>query len=145
MTMVRTPRIYGPPAWAKSIITGLPGKLLGLGHIITLVRCSQIFLSTFHPYFYQVNPMYQVNHVSSNRGSQQQGMDDYTLHVDSGDHDVNLVNTSADRRVPVTHFRGATKDMNPAELEWLLLAYGLDRLAFILYILFFFIMMAMCF
>lgn len=89
--------------------------------------------------------MYQVNHVSSNRGSQQQGMDDYTLHVDSGDHDVNLVNTSADRRVPVTHFRGATKDMNPAELEWLLLAYGLDRLAFILYILFFFIMMAMCF
>ncbi|KAI9556764.1 hypothetical protein GHT06_016555 [Daphnia sinensis] len=122
MTMVRTPRMHGPPGWVKRIITGLPGKLLGLGHIITL-----------------------VNHVSSNRGSQQQGMDDYTLHVDSGEHDVNLVNTSVDRRVPVSHFRGATKDMNPAELEWLLLAYGLDRLAFMLYILFFFIMMAMCF
>lgn len=73
-------------------------------------------------------------------------MDNYTLHIDASDHDANLVNAaSADRRVPAAHFRGATKDMNLAELEWLLLAYGLDRLAFIIYFLFFFIMMAMCF
>jgi hypothetical protein len=88
----------------------------------------------------------QVNRVNGDRTSrQQQSTDDYTLHVDAGDHDVNLVNTSTDQRIQAPVFRGAVEAMNPAELEWLLLAYGLDRLAFIIYFFTFMILMAMCF
>jgi hypothetical protein len=87
-----------------------------------------------------------VNRVNGDRTSrQQQSTDDYTLHVDAGDHDVNLVNTSTDQRIQAPVFRGAVEAMNPAELEWLLLAYGLDRLAFIIYFFTFMILMAMCF
>ena len=69
-------------------------------------------------------------------------MEDYTLHVD-GDHDANLVNT-ADRR-KVGYSRGAAEAMNPAELEWLLVAYALDRLAIVTYFVVIAIMMAACF
>ncbi|XP_046439059.1 acetylcholine receptor subunit alpha-like [Daphnia pulex] len=123
ITITRTPRMYGPPYWIKNILTGVTGKILGLQQIITL-----------------------VNRVNGDRTSrQQQSTDDYTLHVDAGDHDVNLVNTSTDQRIQAPVFRGAVEAMNPAELEWLLLAYGLDRLAFIIYFFTFMIMMAMCF
>jgi hypothetical protein len=88
----------------------------------------------------------QVNRVNSDRSSrQQQSTDDYTLHVDAGDHDVNLVTTPTDQRIQTRSFRGVVEAMNPAELEWLLLAYGLDRLTFIIYSFIFMIMMAMCF
>ncbi|EFX81383.1 hypothetical protein DAPPUDRAFT_242317 [Daphnia pulex] len=60
----------------------------------------------------------RVNRVNGDRTSrQQQSTDDYTLHVDAGDHDVNLVNTSTDQRIQAPVFRGAVEAMNPAELE----------------------------
>jgi hypothetical protein len=37
ITMIRTPRMYGPPYWIKNILTGFTGKLLGLNHIIAMV------------------------------------------------------------------------------------------------------------
>ncbi len=69
-------------------------------------------------------------------------MDDYTLHVDV-DQDANLVSTP-DRR-KVGFFRGAVEVMNPAELEWFLVAYALDRLAIVFYFFMIAIMMAVCF
>lgn len=69
-------------------------------------------------------------------------MDDYSLHVD-GDNDSNLVSIP-DRR-KLVQFRGAVDSVNPAELEWLLLAHVLDRTAVIIYFIVISVMMAACF
>ena len=59
------------------------------------------------------------------------------------------IDTDTDLVIPKESTRPSTafdlKKMSHVEVEWLLLAYGLDRLAFLAYFLIFTIMMAMYF
>ena len=149
ITMTKTPRMYGPPYWIRNILTGITGKILGLNQIIAMV-CSEHKINFQNLNLKNVLFFCQVNRVNNSERTsrqQQQSTDDYTLHVDAVDHDVNLVSsTPTNQRIQAPLFRGVVEtSMNPAELEWLLLAYGLDRLAFIIYFFIFMIMMAVCF
>lgn len=78
------------------------------------------------------------NKVGENRNDSQQQPEDYNLHVDS-DHDSQLVTTD-DARKKVSS-RGILAKLNQAEMEWLLVAYAVDRLAIAFYFLAFAIMM----
>ena len=75
-----------------------------------------------------------------NRSDLQQQPEDYSLHVDS-DHDSQLVTTDGNRRKVEASSSGILGQLNQAEMEWLLVAYAVDRLAIAFYFLAFAIMM----
>jgi len=73
-----------------------------------------------------------------NRSDLQQQPEDYSLHVDS-DNDSQLVTTDGNRGKVSSS--GILGQLNQAEMEWLLVAYAVDRLAIAFYFLAFAIMM----
>lgn len=82
---------------------------------------------------------FQINKtISGNSAELQQQSDDYNIHVDT-DHDSSLV-TSENPRQKLSP-SGVLRELNQAELEWLLVAIALDRLSIAAYLLAFAIMM----
>lgn len=112
--LVRTPSIKGPPSWIYDQLLGFPGTLLGLNHLIITIR----------------------NERCPNQSLEVSGTD-YSPQVNTDIDTHNLV--------PPQQQKSSTFDfkrMNNAEIEWLLLAYALDRLGLVIYCFIFTIMMA---
>ena len=68
-------------------------------------------------------------------------MEDYTLHVDS-EPEFSTGRTHRERRQLVSN---SDYSINSVELEWLLIAKALDRLAILIYLIASVIMMSVCF